>query len=211
MNITCISDLHGCFPKLPGGDLLLIAGDMTGRDTPREWAQWFQWLEAQAYRKKIFIAGNHDNYLLFRTLHQDTWEYLCDSATEFEGLKIWGSPWTKTFPRMNPHCKAFTFDTEEQLAEKWALIPEDIHILMTHSPPHGYLDHIEDMFSGKILSVGSTTLAKRIEQLPNLRLHIFGHIHEGFGKVEKEGVTLLNISHMNENYAPVHQPVSFYL
>jgi hypothetical protein len=36
MDVTCISDLHGYLPKLEGGDLLIIAGDMTARDTEEE-------------------------------------------------------------------------------------------------------------------------------------------------------------------------------
>ena len=36
MIIDCISDLHGFFPKLEGGDLLIIAGDLTARDKPEE-------------------------------------------------------------------------------------------------------------------------------------------------------------------------------
>lgn len=205
--ITCISDLHGFSPDLPGGDLLIIAGDMTARDSPQEWTKFFQWLEAQKYRKKIFIAGNHDNHLIDHSPSDTTWEYLRDSGTEFEGLKIWGSPWTKTFIGMNPHCKAFTLGTEVQLAEKWDLIPEDTQILITHSPPYGYLDEIQDMFRGKILSVGSTSLMKKIPTLPNLRLHVFGHVHEGFGRIDKNGLTLINASHVNEHYDPIHKPV----
>jgi hypothetical protein len=35
--IDCISDLHGNEPKLPGGDILIIAGDMTARDAVVDW------------------------------------------------------------------------------------------------------------------------------------------------------------------------------
>jgi hypothetical protein len=32
MIIDCIADLHGHYPKLDGGDLLIICGDLTARD-----------------------------------------------------------------------------------------------------------------------------------------------------------------------------------
>ena len=60
MIIDCISDLHGHFPDLRGGDLLLIAGDLTARDIEPEYFKFFDWLDEQKYRKKILIAGNHD-------------------------------------------------------------------------------------------------------------------------------------------------------
>ncbi len=76
------------------------------------------WLNQQAYVMKIVIGGNHDGILQREGNQLLKWaancDYLCDSGTEFEGLKIYGSPWTKTFPGMNPHCMAFTCETEEE-------------------------------------------------------------------------------------------------
>ena len=40
ISITCISDLHGFQPSLPGGDLLLIAGDLTARNTFDEYERF---------------------------------------------------------------------------------------------------------------------------------------------------------------------------
>lgn len=36
MIIDCISDLHGQYPQLEGGDLLIVAGDLTARDKPKD-------------------------------------------------------------------------------------------------------------------------------------------------------------------------------
>lgn len=206
--IDCISDLHGYYPELDGGDLLIIGGDLTKRDSILEYKQFFRWVKDQDYVKKIFIAGNHDNNLnkFFDNPEESKeMEYLMDSVTEFEGLKIWGSPWSLLFKGINPFCKAFT-GTEAELARKFDQIPEDTDILITHSPPYGFLDICEGghMCGCQWLHM----LVMDVMRLPNLKLHIFGHIHEEGGKVENgRGVKFVNASHVNERYRPKNKPV----
>ena len=206
MDITCISDLHGHYPKLHGGDLLIVAGDLTGRDQMYEYIKFFEWFSDADYKKKIVIAGNHDNLIQDGTIEiksQGPISYLCDSGTEFEGLKIWGSPWTMTFDGMNPKCKAFTVDTEEELSKKWDMIPLDTNILITHSPSYGMLDYVDGE------NVGSLSLRNaKIFQSPSLRLHVCAHIHECGGLQQQVSkITIINASHVNEHYEPVNAPV----
>jgi len=208
MIIDCISDLHGHYPKLEGGDLLIVAGDLTARDEYKEYVEFNAWLLKQKYKKKILIAGNHDNWIQNSPMMKDTFydcEYLSDSATEFEGLKIWGSSWTKTFKGMNPKCKAFTCDTEQELAEKWKLIPNDIDILVTHSPPYGVFDGIP-LEDGTDFHAGSRALLRKVMDVSPF-FHIFGHIHEGYGMAELGAEIYVNASHVNERYEPVNKPV----
>jgi Icc-related predicted phosphoesterase len=201
-------------PTLEGGDMLIVAGDLTARDQEYEYRDFTSWLVQQRYKKKIFIGGNHDNCLVNKpVITFSECEYLCDSGTEFGGLKIWGSPWTKTFPGMNPHCKAFTVDTEKELTEKWILIPPETNILITHSPSFGNYDWIktEDQNIGP--SVGSMTLwMYMLGMIPHLKLHVTGHIHEAYGNaVHANGIHLVNASHVNERYKPVNKPVRIIL
>lgn len=210
MKIDCISDLHGYYPKLNGGDLLLIAGDLTKRDQPQEHIEFSEWLDVQPYTKKIVVAGNHDN-----NIDADLIEclkgcyYLNDSPVRIGELKIWGSPWTRTFEGMNPHCKAFTVDTEEELLEKWKAIPLDTNILITHSPPYGLRDLTVD---GR--RVGSKSLQMEALRLKHLKIWVVGHIHEDYG-MEFDGhlydCSLVNASHVNEKYQPVNAPISIEL
>lgn len=223
MIIDCVADCHGFYPTLEGGDLLIVAGDLTARDTIDEYLKFNSWLNKQQYQRKIVIAGNHDN-LCQKGLPLDSGYgqipgavpiladkaiYLCDSGAEFEGFKIWGSPWTKTFPGMNPKCKAFTCDTEEELAEKWMLIPRDTNILITHSPSFGNYDWVKNPDGTIGPSVGSPLLWMwMLSMVPHLKLHITGHIHEAYGhSVHANGIHLVNCSHVNEYYKPVNKPI----
>lgn len=206
MIIDCISDLHGHYPQLDGGDLLIVAGDLTAKDTYQEYIFFKNWMNEQDYKKKIFIAGNHDNLLQKTDIAEEVlyeFDYLCDSGTEFEGLKIWGSPWTSTFKGMNPHCMAFTCETEEGLADKFGSIPNGVDILITHSPPKGILDTTVD---GK--SVGSRYLFGALQYCLRPKLWVFGHIHEASGKeMYKDTTQCVNASYVNENYKPANKPV----
>jgi len=226
MIIDCISDLHGHFPKLEGGDLLIIAGDLTEKDTLDEHLEFIKWCAWQSYKKIVYISGNHDNKGLREPVNNKKITYLCDSGTEVtyypfldppnldnigvvykrKTLKIWGSPWTLRFEGMNPHCMAFTVDTEEELAEKWAMIPDDVDILVTHSPPQQVRDWVNDYSEGVIRACGSESLKNTYRRIKP-KLHVFGHIHEGYGQDGNSSTIFVNASHVNERYEPVNKPI----
>lgn len=222
VKIDCISDLHGFFPVLDGGDLLIVAGDLTARDTFEEHNKFFCWLAKQDYKKKIFIGGNHDNMLehldddvviyLRETLglRSEHAEYLFDSGTEFQGFKIWGSPWTSQFPNINPKCCAFTYKYKYSIKERWDMIPDDVDILVTHCPPFTILDQINRAFGA---NVGDIELLHTLEKRIKPKLHVFGHIHEqgakqivfkrpGFG--DENNTICVNACIVNERYRHVN-------
>lgn len=217
MIIDCISDLHGYYPELEGGDLLIVAGDLTASDEQRQYLIFREWICRQNYRKKIFISGNHDGCIQDGLFYfNDKWmgaEYLYDSEAEFEGLKIWGSPWTRRFSGMNPSCMAFT-GTEDELEGKFRLIPDDVDILITHSPPLGVMDEVGERSSTRVYTkcVGSEALYQQLySERIKPRLHVFGHIHEGYGIVNKmldlPYTKFVNCSHVNEFYEPINKPI----
>lgn len=197
MKIDMIADQHGCLPDLKGGDVLILAGDYTATDSRVDWATFFLWLFDLDYKHILFIGGNHDNYLVPKPPYfEEGVHYLKDSGCEIEGVKFWGSPWTLSFEGMNPACMAFTKETDEELDAKWALIPDDTEVLITHSPPQGILD-IEHR---KYTRIGSYSLERRIGELKKLRLSCFGHIHEGRGQETREGITFVNASYVGRDY-----------
>jgi 3',5'-cyclic AMP phosphodiesterase CpdA len=217
MIIDAIGCTHGEYPQLEGGDLLIITGDCTANDSVASWGKFFDWLDRQNYKKKVLVAGNHDNFCkswnISGAFTEDEYDkmypdekpclhYLCDSGIEFEGLNIWGSPWTLTFPGINPHCDSFT-GNEDLLEEKFALIPENTDILISHGPPFGIFDKTRDDEH-----VGSQSLRAHVIDRVKPRLHVFSHIHECGGKnIDMIMTRFINCSVMNEHYKPVNKPV----
>lgn len=204
--VDCISDLHGFYPQLPGGDLLLIAGDLTANDTTAQYLEFREWLNSLDYPKKIFISGNHDMLMQEGSFYfNPEWfgaEWLNDSGTQFDGLKIWGSPWSLAFKGINPLCAAFT-GTEGHLEEKFRLIPHDVDILVTHSPPWLVMDMTKDGHHA-----GSRSLHNWLFWSGRPRLHVFGHIHEAYGEGNFFDSTIsVNCSHVDACYKSVNAPV----
>lgn len=205
MIIDCISDLHGNLPDLEGGDLLIVAGDLTATDRYVEHASFYRWLHEQRYRKKIFIAGNHDTLLSAVESSKETanlsFEYLRDSMTEFDGLKIWGSPASVWFRGVNPRCKAF-MENESSLKKRFQRIPEDVDILITHGPPYQIMDANTMGFP-----CGSMELRRELDVRLHPKLHVFGHIHEAYGMRQIGHCTYVNASYVDERYRAVNKPV----
>lgn len=60
---VCISDTHNASPatgafKLPKGDVLIHAGDMTREGTPAELRRNLDWIENTDFEAQIVVAGN---------------------------------------------------------------------------------------------------------------------------------------------------------
>lgn len=210
MRIVCISDTHNCLEQIavPEGDVLIHSGDATVNGSEIEVIGFLARFSRLPHKRKIFVAGNHD--WLFekdddraRRLLDPGISYLQDSSTEIDGLKIYGSPWQPRF-----FDWAFNLNRGREMAEKWAMIPDDIDILITHGPPHGILDLVPR--KGWDENTGCEELRKRVEQLAHLgrlKLHVFGHIHCGYGVHEEFGVKFVNASICDEQYNPTQSPI----
>lgn len=202
MRIVCLSDTHGLHDRLvvPDGDVLLHAGDFTRRGTVREVEAFAGFLERMPHREKVVVAGNHD--FLFEREPERAREllgavtYLEDSGALVAGLRVWGSPWQPWF-----HDWAFNLPRGKALAEKWALVPEGVDVLVTHGPPFGLMDRV---FDGR--RVGCEELARELERI-RPRLHLFGHIHEAYGAFMGDGVLSVNACSCDLDYRAVNPPV----
>lgn len=205
MKIACLSDLHGYLPDIPECDLLLLAGDYAPHREKEYQKRFFNeyfapWLATQSKKREIIgVAGNHDfAFQLYPyVLPPLDWTYLQDYGTEFNGLKIWGSPWQPWF--YNWAFNAY----EPDLREKWELIPEDTDILLLHGPPHGYGDFTENGW----LHTGSPSLTERIAHIKP-KLVVCGHIHEGRGSYQLGETTIVNASYLDKFYQPYDCPIT---
>jgi Icc-related predicted phosphoesterase len=216
MRFVCISDTHSLhrMVKVPDGDVLLIAGDVTSRGRVEELEEFNEWVGTMPHEFKVVVAGNHD-FVFEKFLHTQQWDYsisrtrqrkltsnfiyLMDSWVDIGGFKIYGSPWQPRY-----FDWAFNVDRgSRELRKIWDMIPIDTEILVTHSPPHGILDQNE---AGE--HCGCELLAQRVKELPGLRLQVYGHIHEAAGQVAEGKVTYVNASTCDLKYRPVNPPIA---
>lgn len=211
MKIIFISDTHEYHEKLkhlPKGDCICFCGDlMNSGHHQSSIINFLDWFKELKYKYKIFIAGNHDRY--FENYPENIREimkeypditYLEDSGIEIEGIHFWGSPWQPWFLNW-----AFNLRTNEELREKWDLIPENTDVLLTHGPMYGILDKTID---GK--NVGCSELLKRVKQIKP-KIHACGHIHEGYNleylDIDGHKTICVNASVLNENYILTNRPI----
>lgn len=204
IKLICISDTHGKHRRLrlPPGDVLIHAGDCTFEGADHQAEDFLSWLGKLPYRHKLFIAGNHDFYFegmseqeLLKIIPAGV-TYLHDSGTIIDGIKVWGSPVTPWF-----FDWAFNKKRGADIAKTWKQIPADTKLLITHGPPANILDTTEGGFHA-----GCKILRKRVQQIQP-RVHVFGHIHEGYGMIKHGTTTFINASMVNANFQLVHSPV----
>jgi predicted phosphohydrolase len=203
MRVVCISDTHGMHRKVtvPEGDLLLHAGDITGRGELATLQDFNAWLGELPHPHKVVIAGNHD--FCFEDERRDAARalithatYLEDSSCDVRKLCIYGSPWQPWF-----FDWAFNVGTEAERREIWSRIPDCTDILIVHGPPRGLGD---STVRGEM--VGCNALRERIAEFAP-RLVVTGHIHEDYGCFELGDTKIVNASTCTLDYRPLNPPV----
>ena len=208
--ITFISDTHtkhnyltsNAYNNILGsGDYLVHAGDCTSMGKSHEIKNFLDWFSNTDFTHKIFIAGNHDfGFELHHDIADEYKEkgvhYLFDSEVILDGIKFYGSPWQPEFNNW-----AFNLPRGKKLAEKWAKIPANTDILITHGPAHGILDWTP---SGQ--RVGCEDLFDRIMEVQP-KIHVCGHIHCAYGQKTFHNVEFLNASVLDERYDHANKPI----
>jgi Icc-related predicted phosphoesterase len=192
VKVVCISDTHNEQPRIPNGDIVIHAGDMTVNGTFKEIQEQLDWLNSLPHRHKVVIAGNHDLLLdqsFFRRnprlmspennehrLKQLRWGsvvYLEDESKVLDvrnrDVKVYGSPMTPKYGNW-----AFQYQGEDAWSNK---IPQGTDILVTHGPAKG---HVDSSPSNPSYLQGCTHLQQELWRI-RPRLHVCGHIHAARG------------------------------
>jgi Icc-related predicted phosphoesterase len=208
MKFITISDTHTQHQKLDlsAADAIIHAGDISSMGRENEVIDFLEWFSSLNYQYRIFIAGNHDFFFercdtqRLKCIIPSNVIYLNDSGVEIEGIKIWGSPITPWF-----YNWAFNRYRGADIAKHWALIPNNTDILVTHGPVYGLLDK-----TTRNELAGCEDLFHKINEIKP-KVHICGHIHEGYGQINTQDIKFINASVLNEKYKLVNQPIAFEL
>jgi Icc-related predicted phosphoesterase len=184
-------------------DVLIHAGDYSGRGSIQDTLVFAKWLEEMSKKFKhiIFVPGNHDFIFetdegLAKALLPDNVIYLNDNGVTIDGINFWGSPITPTFFNW-----AFMRDRGQPIKKHWMMIPETTDVLITHGPPQWILDRCANG------SVGCADLADEVISRIKPKVHVFGHIHSGYGTLDFYNIKFVNASICNDNYQPVNKPI----
>ena len=227
MKVYAISDTHGITKKLelPACDLLLHAGDICADSYMRVWTRhfpeltvdwmrevWLPWMQPMLddgwVKQVVMTWGNHD---WTQNLPAGSFNFLppqvrigVDELIEVDGVKIWCSPWSNEFNGWSWMKESIL------LEERYARIPKDVDIILSHQPPLGYggsgpglIDHR----TGELLNLGSAELVEAINRVRPKHV-VCGHIHAGAGKYRMpNGTQVWNVSVVNEQYKLVREAV----
>lgn len=209
MKLVMISDTHDRHKALnsfmPEGDVLIHAGDLTMEGTIRKAQEALDWLNEQPYKNIVIVAGNHD--FCFEHGHKKQElnfgriQYLENSRIVIDGVEFWGSPVQPWF-----YDWAFNVQRGDAIKKYWDMIPLSTDVLITHGPPMGILDK-EPRYHNHVGCFDLDMAVKRVKP----KVHVFGHIHHGYGKKELNGTHYFNASVCTEKYEPLNVPLTFEL
>lgn len=205
MKVLPISDIHGKpqpfayikeFFKKGDFDIITISGDIWEGTSPNGKYK-IDDLQKTFDVPIVMIQGNHDywstsTFDLYPNIH-----LLHNETVEIDGVKFFGTPYTTTFLDWN------WMMSEGELFKMWdSLIPENLDVILSHGPPYGFCDNVNQSVYGhnSESKLGSKALlAVLLNKSPK---YVFcGHIHSGDRfKQMNNGTKIYNVSCLDEAY-----------
>ncbi|KAI1610609.1 Metallo-dependent phosphatase-like protein [Exophiala viscosa] len=212
--IVCISDTHNQTPKLPAGDILIHAGDLTNQGTYSELRKATKWLQQADFKVKIVICGNHD-VTCDIPFYQEHGKYFHNQDLEDPQQCIallQSDPSVVYLKHKSKHIRftredgavtslkvfgspysparglwAFGYAPEEALG-LWDKIPLDSDIVVTHTPAKFHRDECSERGTA-----GCEVLRETLWRV-RPRLFVCGHVHEAYGvEVVEWDLSSLNV------------------
>lgn len=240
IKIIALSDIHGQLPIIDQEcDVVCICGDIVPLHIQTNIYASIAWL-ASAFNtwcnnldceKVFFIAGNHDfvfqdmyNHFVqkhingckyydndFTTYVEGTLNlypkihFLHDTYEEYNGYSFYGTPHI-------PELKNWAFYQEpEVLKEKFLNIPNNVDVLLTHSPGKFVNNTGVSLQLRNQPEYGCAELTEAVQN-KNIKLWLCGHVHSGNHHVEDyNGIRVANVSILDENYYRSYEPLEITL
>ena len=204
MKLAIFSDTHTYHRQvqLPMADVLVCCGDITGAGEMKTIVDFVPWMAEQPHPHKIFVPGNHDycfditstKYVpgLYQLFEEHGIAFCIDRRVEIEGVVFYGTPWVPNLPGWAFHDRG---------RDRHSHMPTDVQVLVSHGPPWGFLDQ-------NSIHIGCKHLLSAIRRLPRLRVHAFGHIHEGHGHIadRADKLQFVNACICTREYKPTNKP-----
>lgn len=214
--VVMTSDIHtsgmdSIVPK--GAAIVVIAGDLMGAGMDSDEAgmaylekEFFPWCRENGDKQIVVTAGNHDKFL-FRRWAQGRpidWpqnvHYLIDDSETIGGIKFYGTPWC-------PNDREGRFEcSERKLKQLFEKMPDDVDILVSHTPPYipgNGIDANEDGCHEGSKELTEAILRKRPHFV------VCGHVHSGSRTPAKLGdTTVINVARVERaRSVGEHKPV----
>jgi len=199
MRILHLSDTHNQhrdLTDLPKADLIIHSGDFSFAGTQAEFQDFLNWFSNLNYQYKIFIGGNHDNFLEensaenIRKMLPENCHYLAHNGVKIENLNFWGVPMF-----ISENIDGTYFDKIQK-------IPSQTDVLISHHPPLGILD-----LDGETNFGCAELLHQTLKIQP--KFHLFGHIHNAYGVEKSKHTIFANSVVLNGNYKLSNSPFLF--
>lgn len=231
MKILATSDTHGNLDKLDlaGVDLAIFAGDIAPLRGLSSWDAYDQlkWMNTKFVEfcskwpstNIVFVPGNHDFFPVIKErfgykLHGKNLSLslapnstmLIDQLVEFDGFKIYGTPWVPII------SYRWAFEAEsDRLKERFSLIPSGVDILVTHTPPRFNHLGVSLEYGADSENFGCSELADEIFK-KEPKMCFCGHIHSGDHQMNKLGASeVWNVARVNESYDIAYEPTTIEL
>jgi Icc-related predicted phosphoesterase len=205
-----VADFHKWLAEQPHAFKIVIAGN---HDLTMD-AQYYLEIGAKRFHRSLVEKGQQYDPHAVRDILVNSTEVIYLEDTMFEiptatitgntsfarhSIKVWGSPYQPEFGNW-----AFNLQRGKATQSKSQQIPTETDILMTHGPPLGRGDLCSH--GGR---AGCIDTLREVQNRVKPALHVFGHIHEGYGATYDGQTTYVNACSCNLAYHAVQPAIVF--